>query len=293
MIGVSPFALIALVTKMRPPHTIGLESDSPGRGVLKRTFVPFATSQVAGTPWPSPTPDACGPRNCGHGRAGSRAAAASRAGAAACLSGAGSAVARPKRATWPARFTAMPSIVPARPQKRTSTSPAALSKRRSAIGATTSSGAPSAVITRPSPRTATVVTGPLPPRKRPAYFFRSSAAIANGVRFGGVAFADASSACRSAFFFSAASAATRAAASSIGSTRPVASAARASSRSPPRTATSSASAASAAPFASRKTATSRWMASAGPAAQRCRRAASVRRTSRARSRPLRARPADG
>ena len=57
----SPFALIALVTKMRPPHTIGLESESPGSGVLKRTFVPFATSQVAGTPWPSPTPDGLRP----------------------------------------------------------------------------------------------------------------------------------------------------------------------------------------------------------------------------------------
>ena len=71
----SPVALTAVVTKMRSPQTIGLESASPGIGVLKRTFV--ARRDVPGAARPGRrrrrTPAA--PRNWGHGRAGSRAAA--------------------------------------------------------------------------------------------------------------------------------------------------------------------------------------------------------------------------
>ena len=57
--------LIALVTKMRSPQTIGLECARPGIGVRQRMFSPVLTFQVSGSPCCSAMPDACGPRNDG------------------------------------------------------------------------------------------------------------------------------------------------------------------------------------------------------------------------------------
>src|SRR5438046_493338 len=63
----SSFALplMALVTNMRLPQTIGLECPSPGIDVFQRTLVDFSTSQVIGLEKPSATPFASLPRNEG------------------------------------------------------------------------------------------------------------------------------------------------------------------------------------------------------------------------------------
>src|SRR5437868_12103383 len=50
---------------MRSPQTTGQECPRPGIGVFQRTFLPAGTSQVVGGNWPSATPVAPGPRNCG------------------------------------------------------------------------------------------------------------------------------------------------------------------------------------------------------------------------------------
>ena len=57
--------LIAEVTKMRSPDTIGLECASPGTAVVQTMFFPVETFQVSGGRRPSPTPEADGPRNPG------------------------------------------------------------------------------------------------------------------------------------------------------------------------------------------------------------------------------------
>src|SRR5262245_59276924 len=79
---------MALVTKMRSPHTIGLDTAIPGIGVFQRTFLPPATSHSLTAPWPSPLPLALSPRKAGHGRAAARVAAGSGAGAAGGVAGA-------------------------------------------------------------------------------------------------------------------------------------------------------------------------------------------------------------
>src|SRR5262249_29246923 len=63
---------MAAVTKTRSPHTTGLEFATPGRGVFQRTPVPATASQVVGAPWPSPMPDAPGPRKEGQSSGGLR-----------------------------------------------------------------------------------------------------------------------------------------------------------------------------------------------------------------------------
>ena len=137
---------------------MGLLFDIPGIGVLKRTLTLLATSQRGGMPWPSPTPDALGPRNCGQGRAAPRGAFWSRAGPTAVLSGAGSAVEMPKPAISPSRFTVRNSMVPARPPNRASASPDADSNRPSAIGFSTSSGCEPIAITSAPSRTVTLAS---------------------------------------------------------------------------------------------------------------------------------------
>src|SRR6185369_3723181 len=57
--------LIAVITKMLLPQTIGLACERPGMAVFQRTFCDFSTSQVIGGFVPSATPDAFGPRNDG------------------------------------------------------------------------------------------------------------------------------------------------------------------------------------------------------------------------------------
>ena len=53
--------LTALVTKIRSPHTTGLECARPGIGVRHRMFSPLAPSQRSGRFCPSATPEACAP----------------------------------------------------------------------------------------------------------------------------------------------------------------------------------------------------------------------------------------
>src|SRR6267143_1024014 len=57
--------LTAVDTNTRSPHTIGLETDTPGTGVFHKTFSPVAASHFTGVGDPSATPDAAGPRNIG------------------------------------------------------------------------------------------------------------------------------------------------------------------------------------------------------------------------------------
>src|SRR3989442_14623894 len=57
--------LTAVDTNTRSPHTIGLETDSPGPGVFDTTSSPVAASHFTGVGDPSATPDAAGPRNIG------------------------------------------------------------------------------------------------------------------------------------------------------------------------------------------------------------------------------------
>src|SRR5438876_9203024 len=56
---------MALVTKIRFPHTMGLEWPRPGMGVFHRTFFPFSTSHAVGVAYPSAIPLALGPRKEG------------------------------------------------------------------------------------------------------------------------------------------------------------------------------------------------------------------------------------
>ena len=58
-------SLIALVTKIVSPQTIGLECASPGIGVRHRMFSPVAGFHVSGRFCLSLTPDASRPRNDG------------------------------------------------------------------------------------------------------------------------------------------------------------------------------------------------------------------------------------
>src|SRR5690349_18016854 len=57
--------LMAVVTKMRSPHTTGLECARPGIGVFHAMLEDFSTSQLTGGFIPSATPEACEPRNDG------------------------------------------------------------------------------------------------------------------------------------------------------------------------------------------------------------------------------------
>ena len=57
--------LIALVTKIRSPQTIGLECASPGTATFQRRFVPVAPFHSSGSFWPSAMPEAEGPRKPG------------------------------------------------------------------------------------------------------------------------------------------------------------------------------------------------------------------------------------
>src|SRR5687767_2284629 len=57
--------LMAVIKKMRSPHTIGLECDKPGIVVFQRMFSPFSAFQVVGGLVPSATPEALVPRNEG------------------------------------------------------------------------------------------------------------------------------------------------------------------------------------------------------------------------------------
>src|SRR5258705_4649929 len=57
--------LTALATKIRPPHTTGLECAGPGIGVRHRMFSLLAPSQRSGRFCPSAAPDARTPRNDG------------------------------------------------------------------------------------------------------------------------------------------------------------------------------------------------------------------------------------
>src|SRR3954471_18417104 len=74
--------LTAVVTKTRPPQTIGDECAKPGIGAFQRTLRPVFTSQVAGGCWPSATPEASVPRKDGQGRGVVTATGASSAGLA-------------------------------------------------------------------------------------------------------------------------------------------------------------------------------------------------------------------
>src|SRR5438067_7289942 len=54
---------------MRSPTTTGQEWPRPGIGVFQRTLRPVLASQDSGGNWPSATPVAPGPRNCGQSSA--------------------------------------------------------------------------------------------------------------------------------------------------------------------------------------------------------------------------------
>src|SRR2546428_13355093 len=69
--------LTAVDTNTRSPHTIGLETDTPGTGVFHTTFSPVAASHFTGVGDPSATPDAAGPRKIGQFWAGTIGLAAS------------------------------------------------------------------------------------------------------------------------------------------------------------------------------------------------------------------------
>src|SRR6185436_4212037 len=102
----SPLPLTAVVTKIRSPQTIGLDRPMPGMGVLNRTPSPVATFQAAGAPWPSPIPEAPGPRNCGQGRGAALGTFASTSAPAveAERSGVGSEVTTPRNESSPFRL---------------------------------------------------------------------------------------------------------------------------------------------------------------------------------------------
>src|SRR5436190_19982769 len=61
---------------------IGLEWASPDILFFQRTFSLLTPSQCSGRFWPSATPDALGPRNCGHWPVATRSAAVSSAASA-------------------------------------------------------------------------------------------------------------------------------------------------------------------------------------------------------------------
>src|SRR5262245_1053116 len=124
----SPDELTAVVTKIESPQTMGLLEEIPGSGVLKRTFWPVATFQVAGAPWPSPMPEACGPRKDGQGRASWRGGGAAAGAAAAVLGrGWGCEVTGDQKLMSPRALILIPSIRSARPPKYAATSPVASS----------------------------------------------------------------------------------------------------------------------------------------------------------------------
>ena len=54
--------LIAVVTKIRLPQTIGLELAMPGIGVFHLMFLPLATSHSVTARCPSPLPPVASPR---------------------------------------------------------------------------------------------------------------------------------------------------------------------------------------------------------------------------------------
>jgi hypothetical protein len=56
---------MAVDTKTRSPHTIGLETDRPSIGVFHKMFWPVGAFQVTGVGTPSATPEAFVPRNDG------------------------------------------------------------------------------------------------------------------------------------------------------------------------------------------------------------------------------------
>src|SRR5215213_1748337 len=60
--AVSP---MAVMTKTRLPHTIGLECESPGTGVFHAMFSDFSRLQLVGVLCPSAMPEALRPRNEG------------------------------------------------------------------------------------------------------------------------------------------------------------------------------------------------------------------------------------
>src|SRR5882672_12854214 len=68
--------LTAVETNTRSPHTIGLDTATPGTGVFQRTFSPVAAFHFTRVGAPSATPDAPGPRNDGQFCADSTAQAA-------------------------------------------------------------------------------------------------------------------------------------------------------------------------------------------------------------------------
>src|SRR5258708_29617934 len=55
----------AVDTNTRSPHTIGLDTATPGTGVFQRTFSPVAAFHFTAVGVPSATPEADGPRNDG------------------------------------------------------------------------------------------------------------------------------------------------------------------------------------------------------------------------------------
>src|SRR5882672_9127216 len=71
--------LTAVETNTRSPHTIGLDTATPGTGVFQRTFSPVAAFHFTAVGVPSATPDADCPRNDGQFCADSTAQAAAQA----------------------------------------------------------------------------------------------------------------------------------------------------------------------------------------------------------------------
>src|SRR5256885_12017725 len=57
--------LTAVETNTRSPHTIGLDTATPGTGVFQRMFSPVAAFHFTAVRAPSATPDAPRPRNDG------------------------------------------------------------------------------------------------------------------------------------------------------------------------------------------------------------------------------------
>jgi hypothetical protein len=155
-------ALTAVVRKIRSPQTIGLDRPMPGIGVLKRTPSPVAMFQAAGAPWPSPIPEACGPRNCGHGRGAAVGSGfISVPGAVAVRSGVGSVVTTDIQESSPPLFTRTHSMLPPRPPKTSDRLPSALSNRSSSTAVrTVSVVSPGRVSPRLLPRTVTVASFP-------------------------------------------------------------------------------------------------------------------------------------
>jgi hypothetical protein len=72
--------LTAVDTNTRSPHTIGLDTATPGTGVFQRTFSPLAAFHLTAVgSLPSATPEAAGPRNDGQFCADSTTHAATHA----------------------------------------------------------------------------------------------------------------------------------------------------------------------------------------------------------------------